>query len=170
MKDNFSTLKTHTGLEIQVRPIGSGDNATLSRFFDGVTTEDLRFRFLSSLKAVGEAQIKTMTEVDHERTETFLAFEGMDETPVGVAMLACDQFLETGEVAVSVRADRKNRGIGWELLRHVTDHANKKGIKVLQSIENRANAPAIQLEREMGFEATPYEGDSTLVILRKQLA
>lgn len=169
MESTHARLKTHGGLEIGVRPIQPDDRPTLSRFFDGVTMEDIRFRFLSSLKSVGDAQLRTMTDVDHERTETFLAFEGEDEIPVGVAMLACDTFLETGEVAVSVRADRKNLGIGWELLRHVSEHALKKGVRILQSIENRSNSPAIQLEKEMGFESTPYEGDSTLVILRKQL-
>lgn len=169
MTSRSGTLTTHSGFNFQVRPARPDDEAALQDFFRHVTPEDLRFRFLSSVKEVGHDRLVAMTAVDQQQNESFLAFEHDGGPIIGTAMLACDDSLETGEVAVSISKDYKNRGIGWELLRHLTRRATAKGVKKLQSIENRANVSAIRLEGEMGFTSKPYP-DSTLVLLERTLA
>lgn len=169
MAEMDTQVTTRTGLVLNVRPVRVGDEPALAQFFEKVTAEDRRFRFLSVVR-VGQEHIAAMTAIDHEQTESFVAFDLSGETILGMAMLACDPQLETGEVAISVRGDHKNRGIGWELLRHVEAHAKAKGVKQLMSIENRANKSAIQIERERGFDASSYDGDMTLVVLQKELA
>lgn len=169
MTDGSSELVTRSGFKFQVRPARPDDEAALHEFFEQVTPEDLRFRFLTSLKEVGHDRLVQMTSVDHRQTESFVAMERADGPIIAAAMLACDAGMETGEVAVSISAGHKNRGIGWELLRHVTAHAEAKGVRRLQSLENRSNLSAIQLEREMGFTSSAYPGDSTLVLLEKTL-
>ncbi len=84
-------------------------------------------------------------------------------------MLAADDTLERAEVAISLRADHKGLGIGWTLLDHLAAVAKARGVKVLESIESRDNHTAITLEREMGFSSEPVEGDTSLVLLRRQL-
>ena len=162
-------LTCHTGFIFHVRPARPDDEAALATFFEHVTPEDLRFRFLSSVKAVGHDQLVAMTRVDHRQTENFLAFEHKGGPVIATAMLACDPDLYIGEVAISISADYKNRGMGWELLGHLTRYAQTKGVKRLQSLENRGNRPAIQLEKELGFTSAAYPGDSTLVMLEKTL-
>ena len=44
-----------------------------------------------------------------------------------------------------------------------------KGVELLESIESRENREAIALEREMGFTATSYPGDASLVLVQKKL-
>lgn len=163
-------LTTHSGFKFYVRPARPEDEAALAEFFGQVTPEDLRFRFLSSVKTVGHDRLAAMTKVDHQQTETFLAFEQDGKPIIGTAMLACDAGLDVGEVAISIRADHKSRGLGWELLGHVTRYAKAKGVKRLQSLENRSNRSAIQLEQELGFTSKAYPEDSTLVMLQKTLA
>ena len=163
-------LITHTGFQFVVRAAGPADRAALEEFFGHVTPEDMRFRFLGSVKDVGDNRLVAMTDVDHERTESFVAAEREGGPVIATAMLACDPELTTGEVAVSIRADYKNRGIGWELLGFVTALAEAKGVKRLQCLESRANRAAIEVERERGFVAKPFEGDSTLVVLEKVLS
>lgn len=169
MADMDMQVTTRTGLVLKVRPVQAGDQAALAQFFDNVTAEDRRFRFLSVVR-VGQAHIAAMIDVDHEQTESFVAFDASGTTILGTAMLASDAKLEIGEVAISVRGDHKNRGIGWELLQRVEAHAKEKGIKRLISIESRANKAAIQIEQERGFNASSYDGDMTLVVLQKGLA
>ncbi len=169
MVDKDTQLITSGGVALLVRPVRLGDEPALARFFEEVTPEDRRFRFLSVLR-VGEEHIAAMTAIDHEQTESFVALHEDGETILGMAVLACDPTLETGEVAISVRGDYKNRGIGWELLQHVEAYAEAKGVKQLMSIENRANKSAIQIEKEHGFDASSYDGDMTLVVLQKGLA
>lgn len=170
MTDWSRDLTTHTGFIFHVRPATPDDEAALGTFFEHVTPEDRRFRFLSSVKAVGHDRLVAMTSVDHRQTESFLAFEHDGGPIIATAMLACDAGLDIGEVAVSISAHYKNRGIGWELLGHLTRYAEAKGVKRLQSLENRSNRSAIQLEKELGFTSETYPDDSTLVMLQKSLA
>lgn len=162
-------LTTHTGFTFHVRPARPDDEAALAEFFQHVTPADLRFRFLGGVREVSHERLVAMTHVDHERTENFLAFAEDGRTIIATAMLGCDVTLETGEVAISVHADYKHRGIGWELLRHVADYAEAKGLKTLEAVESRQNHEAIELEREQGFEVERHPDDATLVLIRKRL-
>lgn len=168
-KDDWSRdLTTRTGLLLHVRPVQPDDEAALAEFFEHVTPDDLRFRFLAGVHKVSHDRLVAMTQVDHRQTENFLAF-GADGKIVATAMLACDDALEKGEVAISVRAEDKHKGVGWELLRHICRFAEAKGVGTLESVESRENHEAIELEREQGFVAQSYPGDATLILIRKQL-
>jgi threonine dehydrogenase-like Zn-dependent dehydrogenase/GNAT superfamily N-acetyltransferase len=167
--DDWSTkLTTRAGLLLHVRPVRPDDEAALAEFFSHVTPEDLRFRFLGGVREVSHERLAAMTHVDHRLTENFLAFAEDGTTVVATAMLACDASLEKGEVAISVRADYKHKGVAWELLRHVARYAEAKGVKALESIESRENHEAIELEREQGFVAGLYPDDTTLMLIRKE--
>ena len=170
MVDDWSReLTTHTGMQFTVRPAKPADEAALGEFFTHVTAEDLRFRFLSAVKTVGHDRLAAMTDIDHRTTENFLAFVDGETAIVATAMLACDDALETGEVAIAIRSDHKAKGISWELLAHVAAYAQAKGLTMLQSVESCDNHAAIDMERQMGFVAKPYPGDSTLVLVQRRL-
>ena len=169
-KDDWTRdITTRTGLVLHVRPARPADEAALADFFAHVTPEDLRFRFLGSVRTVSHDRLVAMTSVDHKKTESFLAFAEDGKTIIGAAMLACDDAMEKGEVAISVRAEDKHKGVGWELLRHISQYAEVKGVGTLESVESRQNHEAIDLEREQGFVAESHPDDSTLVLIRKQL-
>lgn len=165
-----AVLPTRNGLRFDIRPADPGDEAALAAFFTYVTADDRRFRFLTGLNEVGRAILVQMTRIDHDRTEDFLAFNEGGDTIIASAMLAADPDRTRAEVAISIRADYKNQGIGWVLLEHLCGVAKAKGIKVLQSIESRDNHDAIRLEREMGFVASEYPGDATLMLVQKTFA
>lgn len=158
---------TRSGVELLVRPTTAFDERELARFFDRVGDEDRRFRFLSASKHVGREQLQPLVQVDHYRSESFLAFETQGGTLVATAQLACDDALDTAEVAVSVRADYRGKGVGWTMLDLLAREAEKRGVRRVISIESRDNHAAIALEREKGFVAEPFDGDSTLVLLTK---
>jgi len=159
-------LTTRSGYVFRVRPADAGDEAGLAEFFTHVTPDDLRFRFLSAIKEVGQDQIERLTHVDHHGTENFLAFDGLHGTMVATGMLAADAVLETAEVAIAIHKDFKHRGIGWTLLEHMTRFAQARGMKTIESMESRDNHRAIELEREMGFSLLPCNGDPSSVIVR----
>lgn len=160
-------LATWTGFRFEVRPVNPADEAALADFFTLVTPEDRRFRFLSGVRKVGHSMLQRLTKVDHEQTEDFLAFDG--DTLIATAMLAADPAMERAEAAIAIRADYKHRGIGWALLAHLGRHARERGVTLIESVECGDNVEAITLEREMGFTATAYPGDPTLVLLQKRL-
>jgi len=162
-------LVTRSGFHCHVRPVAVGDEAALAAFFAGVSSDDLRFRFLSGMDKVPEALIAGMTHVDHRKTEDFVVFEAGSDAIVANAMLAADDKLDTAEVAISIRNDMRGQGIGWTLLEHVARYARARGITKICSIESHENHAAINLEREMGFTARPYDGDPSLVLLEASL-
>lgn len=162
-------LVTRTGYRFEVRPAGPTDEAELGSFFGHVTQQDLRFRFLSAVKQVGQDQIERLTHIDHKSTENFLAFDADAGTLVATAMIAADPAGKTAEVAIAIRSDFKSRGIGWTLLEHATKFARSRGITTLESMESRENHSAIELEREMGFSVRSCPGDPTTVIVSTQL-
>lgn len=163
-------ITTRSGVRLDVRPAAPEDEALLEDFFGRVTPDDLRFRFLSPVRKPGHDLVAPLVEVDHTTTENFLAFADDGETLVATAMIAAEPSLESAEVAIAVRADFKNKGLGWSLLQLVADYSKARGIKAIESIEARDNREAIGLEQEMGFTSTSYPGDATLVLLRKQLS
>ena len=162
-------LKTRNGLNISIRPANDGDDEILQQLFHRLRPEDLRFRFLTEMKEVSANRIHDMTHIDHRSAETYIAFIVGEHEAVATAMLASDTKGECGEIAISVRADRRNQGIGWVLLSFATQQAKARGLKVIQSMESRQNHDAITLEREMGFKSTPCLDDPGSVLLSKML-
>jgi GNAT superfamily N-acetyltransferase len=163
-------LETRGGLRVHVRPASPDDEPALVELFTHVTPEDIRFRFLTSAPKPGHALIAALVGVDHTQTENLLAFDAADGLLVATAMIAADPTLESAEVAIAIRSDYKRKGLGWTLLDHAAAYAKARGIKVIHAIESRDNREAIGVERDMGFEASPYQGDATLVQLTKHLA
>jgi N-acetylglutamate synthase-like GNAT family acetyltransferase len=142
-------LTTRGGLDVHIRPAKPEDEVALGAFFEGVTQEDMRFRFLTALKTVS-----------HERLVSMI---------IASAMLACTPDMTKGEVAIAILPEFKHKGLSWELLAHVAHFAEAKGVKTLESIESREHHAAIELERDMGFTAISYPGDATLILVQRQL-
>jgi N-acetylglutamate synthase-like GNAT family acetyltransferase len=166
----YTSLVTRTGLALLIRSAAPDDKGILSDLFASLTRDDLRFRFLSPLKSVGQDVLSMMTHVDHKKTENFLAFDEADMRLVASAMLASDAAGQCAEVALAVRPEYKHKGVSWTLLEHVVQTARNMGIRKLHSVEDRAHHDAIALEREMGFASKAYPGDATLVLLEADLA
>lgn len=164
----FTEATTRSGLSLSLRPVMSDDGPLLRDLFDRVTPEDLRFRFLTAMLKVSADQIAAMIDVDHKQTEDILAFAD-DGTLVGSAMIAIEPSGERAEVAIAVRADYKEQGVGWTLLNLAADYAKARGSRTLEAVESRLNQKAIDVERDSGFTVKAYPGDGTLVIVSKEL-
>lgn len=161
------SVTTRDGVDLAVRRVELRDAYSLVEFFRKVTPEDRRFRFLSAQAHVGTNQVMPLVEVDNWSTVNFLAFDDESGELIATAMLACDPRMELGEVAVSIHADYKGRGVGWAMLDVLSDAARERGVKQVIAIEDRKNHSAIELEREKGFEPRPFAGDPALVVLTK---
>ncbi len=169
-RDRWSAdVVSRTGYCFHVRPIRPDDEQALGTFFTHVTPDDLRFRFLSAVRTVPHLQLVALAEVDHSRTENFLAIDPGTGTIIASAMIAADAALKTAEVAIAISADFKRRGVSWTLLDHFARYAKARGFRSLESTESRDNHRAIELEQDMGFKLLPCPGDATLCIVRATL-
>jgi GNAT superfamily N-acetyltransferase len=162
-------LTTRNGFRFSVRPAQADDETALGTFFEHVTPEDMRFRFLTGLQTVGHDRLIAMTDIDHHQTENFLAFVDDEAEMIATAMLACDAAMKIGEVAIVIRPEYKGKGVSWVLLHHVTEFARSKGLTTIQSVEDRNSHAAIDMECEMGFTASLFPSDASLVLVQKNL-
>lgn len=161
------TLATRSGIELEVRPATEADEPELAAFFDRVTDEDRRFRFLAAADHVSHEQLQPLVHTDHFRTESWLGINTASGQIVASGLLACDGPLDTCEVAISVCGNHRGKGIGWAMLDFLAGQAKARGCRRVISIESRDNHAAIELEREKGFEPEPFEGDGSLVVLSR---
>lgn len=162
-------LITRTGFDFAVRPVVPFDEPVLADLFRHVDKDDMRFRFLSPMKAPGHDTLIQMIDIDHDRKENYLAIGPDGKTVIASAVVAADAANECAEVAIAMHRDYKGKGVGWTLLKYIVGQEKRKGLKKLQSIETRENHEAIELEREMGFKASSYPGDGSLVRLEFDL-
>lgn len=163
-----TAITTRSGSHFHVRLAHTGDGTIIKEFFSHVSLSDLRFRFLSGIKEVSRAQI-TMLECPRPNSDSFLVFTPDQSLMVATGMLAYGADLEQGEVAIAIRADYKDQGIGWALLAHIARYAETIGLRTLEAIESRDNHAALEVERDQGFIAIEYPGDSTLMLVSRTL-
>ncbi|CAN7712187.1 GNAT family N-acetyltransferase [Rhizobium sp. LjRoot98] len=166
LEDTDDDLTTRTGFRFHVRHATPQDEAIVAEFFTHVTPEDIRFRFLSGMKTVSHERLLEMTRADDPRVVNFLAF-APNEALLAVAMLAAGEDAQRGEVALTIRNDFKHQGISWEMLAHICRYAERHNFKSIESLENRENHAAIELERDMKFQVCDDEDDPTVVVLRR---
>ena len=109
-----------------------------------------------------------MVEKPSADGESLIAW-GEDGAIAATAVLAGDAAGERAEAAILLRGDLKGQGIGWTLLERLVAEARSRGYAVVESLEDRANHAALQVENDMGFDVAPVEDDPTLVWVSKRL-
>lgn len=159
-------LFTRTGERLRVRPVRPGDRAAIANFFQHVTSEDLRFRFLTSLREVGDKRLDDICRTDYPTAMTFVAFVANEL--VALASLA-GQAAGRIEVALTTLPQWKAHGISWTLLDHAIRFASEHGAKEIVSVERCDNRAAINLEHEMGFGIRVLDAGNGEVIAIKSL-
>ena len=65
---------TRAGVRLHVRRTRDEDEPALAAFFASVTPEDLRFRFLATLRHVGHERLVAMIRANDARNESLIAF------------------------------------------------------------------------------------------------
>ena len=132
---------------VSIRPIERTDAPGLSDFYEGLSPESRRRRFLGCVRRSGAELAAAFTKHDGEGFVAILAEHGPnDGAVVGHATLQPDGG-RGAEVAFAVADDLQGRGIGRRLMDAVVAEARSAGLKRLNATLFADNAAMRRLLR-----------------------
>jgi len=162
-----SEIRSIEGQAFAVRPIRPEDEPALRRFAEEVGTGDLWHSFFAPLRERTHETAARLSQIDYDREMTLVAWDGA--RVAGLARSVSDPNFETGECAVIIRADLREKGLARQLLQALLAAIAALGVRqaVLLFPEDRTRMLAIA--GELSFEMAPSLADASQVRATKLL-
>ena len=132
------TVATKHG-PITIRPLRSGDTATVQTVFARLGEQSRRLRFGGAKQILTADELERLARVD-DRHEVLVAYS--ESGPVGIAHLVRDDHGASAEIAWAVADAWQRLGIGTAFARLLSADAAAAGITELRAtmhVENRAS-------------------------------
>jgi GNAT superfamily N-acetyltransferase len=151
-------LETHrvtkTGLRILLRPVKISDEPLVRKFFYSLSDESMYQRFLTARKGMPHERLQSFVVVDHTKNRVMLAILNVNgkEEVAGLAQYSLNSDLHTADLALAVRDDYHNQGIGTELISYLTYLAKNQGLLGFTGDALARNQPILSLIEKMGFD------------------
>lgn len=147
---------TKTGFQLFFRPVKITDEPLLKDFFYALSDRSLHRRFLSWRTDIPHERLQDFVIIDYTKEVSILAIIGDQENEiiVGLSQYGVDEATHTAEVALAVRDDYQNRGIGSELLSYLTYLAKREGFLGFTAEVLVENRPMLQVFEQGGFDIT----------------
>jgi len=150
--ETFRTTKT--GFEVLLRPVKISDEPLLKDFFYSLSDSSLYRRFMSVRTDMPHERLQEFVVIDYTKEMVILAIMAHDEKEeiVGVGQYAIDEATHTAEVALVVKDDDQNQGIGTEVLSYLTYLAKRQGLLGFNAEVLVENRPMLHIFEKMGFD------------------
>ncbi|MEA1870612.1 MAG: GNAT family N-acetyltransferase [Candidatus Bipolaricaulota bacterium] len=164
--EQLETYRTTTGgMEILLRPVRFSDEPLLKDFFYSLSDQSIYRRFISTRKDMPHERLQEFVVIDYMQEMVILAVIEHEERSIviGVGQYGIDEASHTAEVALVVRDDYQNQGVGTSLLTYLTYLAKRKGLLGFSAEVLVNNQPMLHLFEKGGFaiekrrEAGTYE-------------
>ncbi len=152
---HLETLRTTAkGLTILLRPVKLSDEPLLKDFFNFLSDQSLYRRFISMRQDMPHERLQEFVVIDYTKEMVILATirEGEVEKVIGVGQYGINEENRTAEVALVVKDEYQNQGIGWELLSYLTYLAKREGLLGFTAEVLVENKPMLHLFEKMGFD------------------
>ncbi len=144
---------TRTGLGILLRPVKISDEPLLKDFFYSLSDESMYQRFISARRDIPHQELQKFAAVDYFQKMMLVAVieeDGM-ESICGLGQYGINSDMFTADVALVVRDNCQNHGIGGELLAYLTYLAKRQGLLGFTAEVLAGNDPVFHLFKKMGF-------------------
>jgi acyl-CoA hydrolase/GNAT superfamily N-acetyltransferase len=144
---------TRSGLRILLRPTKTSDEPLLKDFFYSLSDESLYQRFISARKDIPHEMLQEFVVIDYTSNMTVLAVlgEAGKETIAGIGQYILNRDQATADIALAVRDQYQNQGLGMELIRYLTCLARRRGLSGFTAEVLAGNQPVFRLFEKMGF-------------------
>ncbi len=145
--------RTKTGQAMLLRPVKISDEPLLKDFFYSLSNESMYQRFISARKDFPHHMLQKFVAVDYFQKMILVAVKEEDDREMicGLGQYDINSDIFTAEVALVVRDDCQNKGIGAELLSYLAYLAKKRGILGFTAEVLAGNDPVFRLFKNMGF-------------------
>jgi RimJ/RimL family protein N-acetyltransferase len=144
-------IRLESGARFTARPVRPDDKPALSAFFERLSAESRRRRFLGPKPRLTSRELAFLTEVDQC---THVALAAVDAAGAIVAVARYNAWLDRpghAELAVAVADEWHGRGLGSALSEALLAHARRTSVVALTGSTLSENAPAKALLRRLGF-------------------
>ena len=161
------------GREVLIRPIRPEDADPLRASFPLLQPEEVRQRFLHSMRLLPEDMLERLTRVNPKSEFALVAAEPLPpgEALVGaVARVITDPDGEQGEFAILVSHYVAGQGLGRYLMTRLVKWARGKKLKRLYGDVLEDNQPMLSLAYSLGFERRSMEDGLVRVVLELEPA
>ncbi len=149
------------GTPVLVRPIAPDDKDKLRAGFQQLSPASRYQRFQSTMRALSDAQVRYLTEIDHD---DHMAWVALDPTLPGAPGLGVARYIRIGgqpdvaEVAVTVLDAWQGRGLGSLLLGLLSEWAAAHRVKTFRAYALETNDAMLRIFRDMGARVVRHDG------------
>lgn len=148
---------TKAGLNILLRPVKISDEPLLKDFFYSLSDKSIYRRFFSARTDMPHEYLQEFVVIDYTQKMIILAGieGGKKEEIIGLGQYAIVENTHIGDLALVVRDDYQNQGIGRELLSYLTFLAKKQGLLGFTAevlVDNKPMLHLFDLFGKMGFD------------------
>jgi len=162
-----ATVKLRDGSVVTVRAQRPTDFEDIRAGFGHVGAESIQRRFFAPKRGFSEAEVKYFLDIDFVQQVALLAI-----SPGGRVVGGCRYIVTSpgvAEVAFSVADDWQGRGLGSQLMRHLSGIAREQGLRELVAEVLPENASMLAVFRACGLPMQARREDG-VVHLVLQLA
>ncbi len=144
---------TKAGLPLLLRPVKISDEPQLKDFFYSLSDQSMYRRFMTPRRDMPHERLQEFVAIDYTREMVILACldEGARAMVAGLAEYYIEEDGLTANVAFAVSDRYQNKGIGTELLAHLTQIARKQGLHGFTAEVLRENEAMLRVFEKMRF-------------------
>jgi acyl-CoA hydrolase/GNAT superfamily N-acetyltransferase len=145
---------TEKGLNILLRPVKIGDEPLMKDFFYALSNDSMYRRFMSVRMDMPHDRLQEFGIVDYANSMMILAIVEGDskETIAAIGQYEINKKMHTAEVALVVKDEYQNMGVGHDLLTYLTRLARRRGLLGFTADVLVENKPMLDLFKSMGFD------------------
>lgn len=149
-----SRITLNNGAGVFLRPIIQSDGPLLKDLFNKMSVESAYLRFLRRLNALPEYMVNELTDINYHSNFALVAVIKENENDVIIAVARYGYDLEEGctDLAVAVRDDWQQLGLGETMLSKVVNIAKDHGITHFTSMMFSKNKVVQKFLAKLGYK------------------
>lgn len=157
------SIKLKDGSEILLRPVKPVDERMVQEFFYSMSSREVYYRFLHSIKTFPRKDMQRMVNIDYYREMSVLALAGEfgKQEVAGVGRYILDGS-EYPEVDFAVKERFQGMGLGRIIMEYIADIAKDRGFKGIHAVVMSDNQASLHILTNLGYAVTGVMGQGVI--------